>query len=74
MANFSLSGLTDRDIDLIHQATATILEETGIRVESHEAVELYHSHGAGVEKDTTGFRVRIPAQLMEDCVRQYRAC
>ena len=69
MANLSLSGFADADIDLIHEATVAILEKTGVRVASQEAAEIYQGYGAHTEKDGDGFRVKIPAHLMEECVR-----
>lgn len=69
MSGLSLVGLTDRNIDLIHQASLAVLEKTGVRVESQEAVEIFQGAGAGVEPDDTGFRVKLPPSLVEDCVR-----
>ncbi|MBW2296010.1 MAG: trimethylamine methyltransferase family protein [Deltaproteobacteria bacterium] len=69
MTKFSLNGFSDENIDLIHQATLAILEKTGIRVESREAVEIFQGSGAGVEKDDHGFRVKFSPALVEECVR-----
>ncbi len=68
MGDFSLSGLTKENIELIHQATLTILEKTGVRVESCEAVEIFQGAGATIEKDDPGFRVKLPPSLVEECV------
>jgi len=69
MGGFSLVGLTEENIDLIHQASLTILEKIGVRVESQEAVEIFQGAGARVEQDDPGFRVKLPSALVEACVR-----
>ena len=61
--------MTKENIDLIHQATLTLLEKTGVRVESREAVEIFQGAGATIEEDDPGFRVKLPPSLVEDCVR-----
>lgn len=69
MGHFSLSGLTDQHIDRLHQASLTVLEKTGVRVESREAAEIFQGAGAVVEQDKPGFRVKLPPALVEDCAR-----
>ena len=70
MGNFWLSGITEKNIELIHQATLNLLEKTGVRVESREAVEILAGAGARVVEDDPGFRVSFPPGLVDDCVRQ----
>ena len=69
MGNFSLIGLTDKNMALIHQASLTVLEKTGVRVECQKAVDIFQGAGARVEKDDPGLRVKLPPALVEDCVR-----
>jgi trimethylamine--corrinoid protein Co-methyltransferase len=62
----SLSVLNDAQIEQIHQATLELLERTGIQVTHPRALELLHGAGAQVD----GKRVRIPAWLVENALRQ----
>ena len=68
MADLKLSGLTAKELELIHQATLSLLEKTGVRVESSEAVEILEGAGARVDGDDHGFRVKLPPHLVEDCI------
>ncbi|GAG39920.1 unnamed protein product, partial [marine sediment metagenome] len=71
-----LKLLSDKDIDQIHAAALKILEETGIKVPSDEAFNIYRDGGASVE---SGQRtVRIPAKMVEkvlaDSPAEIRLC
>lgn len=56
--------LSKGDIQRIHEASLTVLERTGVKVELEEALEVFRRGGARVE----GNIVRIPASLVEDAV------
>ena len=64
---FSLSGLADNELDDIHQATLEILENTGLFIETDEALEVFD--GAGAEIDRKNKIVKIPPHLVEDAIR-----
>jgi trimethylamine--corrinoid protein Co-methyltransferase len=64
---FSLNGLTDHELDDIHQATLEVLENTGLFIETDEALEVFD--GAGAEIDRKNKIVKIPPQLVEDAIR-----
>jgi len=68
MGDFRLSGLTEKNTELIHQATLNLLDKTGVRVESRAAVEIFEGAGGRVEEDDPGFRVKLPPNLVEACV------
>jgi trimethylamine--corrinoid protein Co-methyltransferase len=61
-----LSVLSADQIDQIHLATLEVLERTGIQIAHPRALEILH--GAGARMD--GNRVRIPAWMVEDAIRQ----
>ncbi len=58
--------LSNGDVQRIHEASLTVLERTGVKVEWAEALELFHSAGAWVD----GNIVRIPRALVEDAVER----
>jgi len=55
-----LPWLDDRQLDLLHGASLRILEQTGVRFFSPEALALFRKAGASV---SDGNRVRIPPAL-----------
>lgn len=61
--------LTKEQVQKIHHASLTILEKTGVQIEEKEALRLFKEAGA----DITGSRVRIPAALIEDCLKKARS-
>lgn len=63
---FSLSCLSDDDLDAIHFATLEILQQTGVRVASDEAMDIFKQSGASVNREKK--LVKIPPQLVEDAV------
>jgi trimethylamine---corrinoid protein Co-methyltransferase len=62
----SLRILSDEQIERIHQATLDVLERTGVQITHPRGRELLHGAGARVDGD----RVRIPASMVEDALRQ----
>ncbi len=66
---FSLPIFTDDEINILHQATLDLLEKTGVKVESEEALEIFHDSGAKInQKENTGI-VKIPGHLIEECIK-----
>ncbi len=63
---FSLNAFSDDDLDLIHSATLTVLQRTGIYAESDEALDIFD--GAGAEVDRRKRIVKIPPALVEAAV------
>ncbi|MHA2046678.1 MAG: trimethylamine methyltransferase family protein [Candidatus Thorarchaeota archaeon] len=58
--------LSNDDILSIHEATQTVLEETGIRVSNDDARHLFREAGCTIEDDI----VRIQSSLLEDSIRK----
>ncbi|UCH20026.1 MAG: trimethylamine methyltransferase family protein [Deltaproteobacteria bacterium] len=58
--------IDERQIEQIHMASLEVLERTGVRFHHPKALEVLHGAGARVDGD----RVRIPAWLVEDSIRQ----
>ena len=69
MPGFSLPIFTDDEINTLHHATLELLEKTGVKVESKEALEIFYGSGAKInQKGNTGI-VKIPGYLVEECVK-----
>ena len=60
--DFHLEFLTSEQLDLIQQATLTILETVGVRFPSEKALAIFAEHGARV--DWTSQVVKIPPDLV----------
>jgi trimethylamine--corrinoid protein Co-methyltransferase len=66
-AGFGLGAHSRDELDSIHYATLQILQDTGIRVMSKAALEVFDGGGASVERFGDGGIVKIPSYLVEDC-------
>ena len=64
---FGLDSFTDNEIFKIHQATLDVLENTGIVIETEEALQVFDGAGAEVDRQTK--IVKIPANVVEDAIR-----
>lgn len=60
--------LTEQEIKRIHEASCTVLEQTGVTVLNEKARRIFHALGAKV--DETDYRVRIPVALVEQALQQ----
>ena len=58
--------LTEPQIERLHAATLELLETAGVKIMLPEAVEMLADAGCQVAEDNI---VRIPGQLVEDCIR-----
>ena len=61
-----LRVIDERQIEQIHYATLEVLERTGVQMTHPKGLELLHGAGARIN----GNRVRIPAWLVEACIRK----
>ncbi|MCP4687650.1 MAG: Trimethylamine methyltransferase MttB [Desulfobacterales bacterium] len=68
-SRLGLNSFSNDELDSIHSATLDILKETGVKVESEEALEIFHGAGAEIDKIEEGGIVRIPAHVVEECIR-----
>ncbi|SDP51242.1 trimethylamine---corrinoid protein Co-methyltransferase [Desulforhopalus singaporensis] len=64
---FGFSPFTQDEYDAIHEATMEILWDHGIYVGHEEALELFYSAGATVDKKSG--MVRIPSWLLNDLIK-----
>ena len=67
-SGFGLKALSEDELESIHYATLEVLETTGIKVESAEAVNLFGEAGARVERHEGFAIVKIPSYLVDDCL------
>ena len=60
---------TDEQVRTLHHATMEILETTGIKVESEEALEIFSGAGAKVDYSGAHGIVKISPDIIEKCIR-----
>ena len=63
-----LEILTEEQVEAIHRGILDVLENTGVRVEHDRAIKLFKKNGCQVDYNER--RVRIPAGLVEECLRK----
>lgn len=66
---FGLQAFTRDELDTIHFATLQVLKDTGIKVESEEALKIFHGAGAKVERRDGWGIVKLSGYLVEECIR-----
>jgi trimethylamine--corrinoid protein Co-methyltransferase len=69
ISGFGLKSLSDSELEFIHQATLQLFQNTGLKVYSEEAMEIFHGSGASVERFKDHGIVKIPPYTVEDCIR-----
>ncbi len=70
LSGFKLKSLSEGELDFLHQATLQVFQNTGLKVYSEEAMEVFHGSGALVERFKDHGLVKIPPHIVEDCIRQ----
>jgi len=65
---FNLRVLDDEQLNLLQEATLTILEQTGVQFPSKKALSILADHGAQVDHNTQV--VKFPRQLVLDAIAQ----
>ena len=68
MAVAQISILSKNEIELVHQKTLKILEETGVAVLSQHALAVLESGGAKIDRKS--MRAWIPERLVEETVKR----
>jgi trimethylamine--corrinoid protein Co-methyltransferase len=68
ISGFGLQAFTEDELDALHGATLEVLAEAGIKVESDEAVAMFHDAGARVERGGRYNIVKFPHYLVEECI------
>jgi len=67
-AGFGLGAFSKDELDSIHYATLQILQDTGIKVLSENALEILHGGGCEIERFEGYGIVKIPSYVVEECV------
>ena len=62
--------LAQKEMDLIHQSALVVLEEVGMRIDSHEALDYLEAFGCHVDRNS--MLVRFPQDLVQGAVDQMR--
>jgi len=68
-SGFGINAFTDKELEAIHFATLQVLKNTGIKIESEKALDIFHAAGARVERHGDHGIVKIPNYIVEDCIR-----
>jgi len=63
-----LKVLSDEQVESIHRGTLRVLWTTGVLIEHERALKLFEQNGCKVDYDN--WRVRIPPDLVEECLRR----
>ncbi|MDP4128296.1 MAG: trimethylamine methyltransferase family protein [Bacillota bacterium] len=66
---FGLDVFSQDELDMLHYATLELLWETGIKVETKEAFDLFQNAGATGEWFQDYGIIKIPSYITEDCIR-----
>ncbi len=66
-AGFGLAAFSKDELDTIHYATLQILQDTGIKVLSENALEIFHGGGCEIERLEGYGIVKIPSYVVEEC-------
>lgn len=63
----SLEILSPEEIKRIHTASLDVIETSGIRFPSKRALDIWESHGAQVDRETS--IVKVPGQIIEEALK-----
>ncbi len=66
-AGFGLAAFSRDELESIHYATLQILQDTGIKVLSESALEIFHGGGCEIERFEGYGIVKIPSYVVEEC-------
>jgi trimethylamine--corrinoid protein Co-methyltransferase len=66
-AGLGIEMFTQDELRDIHYATVEVLADTGLWVEDEEAMDVFASGGCHVDRKS--HTVRIPAKVLEECIR-----
>ena len=66
-AGFGLASFSKDELDTIHYATLQILQDTGIKVLSENALEIFDGGGCEIERFNGYGIVKIPSYVVEEC-------
>ena len=62
----SLTVLSPEEVRQIHTATLDVIESTGVRFPSERALDIWESHGASVDRDTS--IVKVAGHIIEEAL------
>lgn len=65
---YGLNAFSDQELEAVHAATLQILWNTGIKVETPEALDIFEAAGASVNRKGKYGIVKIPNYVVEDCI------
>lgn len=68
LSGYGLNAFTDRELETVHAATLQVLRNTGIKVETTEALDILEAAGAAVERKEKYGLVKIPEYIVEECL------
>ena len=66
LSGYGLNAFTDQELEAIHSATLQVLWNTGIKVETDEALDIFEAAGAAVRRKDKYGLVKIPNYMVEE--------
>ena len=67
-SGYGLTAFTDQELEAVHAATLQVLWNTGIKVETPEALDIFEAAGADVQREEKYGMVKIPNYMVEECL------
>ncbi|MEH0020370.1 MAG: trimethylamine methyltransferase family protein [Desulfobacter sp.] len=67
-SGYGLTAFTDQELEAVHAATLQILWNTGIKVETPEALDIFEQAGADVRRKEKYGIVKIPNYMVEESI------
>ncbi len=69
LSGFGMRALTHGQLEIIHSATLNVFWNTGIKVESKEAADIFDAAGCKVERHGSYALVKVPSYVVEECIQ-----
>ena len=66
---YGLNAFTDQEREAIHGATLQVFQNTGIKVENPEALDIFAAAGASVKRKEKYGIVKIPGYIVEESIQ-----
>ena len=69
LTGYGINAFTTQELEAIHAATLQVFQNTGIKVETPEALDIFAQAGASVKRMEKYGIVKIPGYIVEDSIR-----
>ena len=69
LTGYGINAFTTQELEAIHAATLQVFQNTGIKVETPEALDIFAQAGASVKRMDKYGIVKIPGYIVEESIR-----